>query len=383
MQHLVGQNGHVERFNKLISEGKLGSTYLFSGPSGTGKAALVLDIARQIFCKDPIAGKACGQCPGCKKMEKLQHPNFHFVHELPSSKSPSPRDPYRGMEKKTFDLIQPAEQEFAENPYLGFHIDGATQIRIASIRYLIRNLGMRPAEEGKQIVMIHLAEKTNRESFNAMLKTLEEPPANTHFFLTTESLQSIPITIRSRCQIVKFNPLPMEEIRSELIRKGKSEQRADQLARLCEGSVHTMFDLLDSNLQEEDVFVLNFWRIVMGAKVNDHWVSMDDVSKLSEELVALAKSDPQLLKARFQLVIYWLRDAQQLEATQNSDLMIFKHLEKEIANFILFYPQLPYYDMLLLVEETYKDSQASFYKPAVMGRMLMNLRMTILEHRKK
>jgi DNA polymerase III delta' subunit len=165
-----GQARAVETLRAALAGGKLHHAYLFEGPEGAGKAATARALAMALECeaRDP---DGCGRCAACQKVEAGTHPDVVWFDMTP-----------KGLTER--------------------------------VRELLTTLGFRPHEGRARVVVFDpahgLAPVPERaEAANVLLKTLEEPPADTHFILVTAEPRRLPITVRSRCQRVRF--LPREE----------------------------------------------------------------------------------------------------------------------------------------------------------------------------
>ena len=164
----------IERINKMSS------SFIFHGPKGCGKKHLAFDIAKTLLCSSQ--NKPCGTCDECRKVDDMNHINIIFVH--PHIDPEDKKNKSKGM---TIAIDDVREQ-------------------------IIDQLIYTPGEQGKRFIIIDQAHRLNKESANALLKSLEEPPANTIFFLLTHNLHSFLPTIISRCQVVGVPPLKKEEL---------------------------------------------------------------------------------------------------------------------------------------------------------------------------
>jgi len=194
-----GIHGHDEivlRFQRAIQLGRVGSTFLFLGPAGIGKRMFAERLAMTLLCtrNEPERMEPCGKCESCRQMIAGTHPDLLRVSR-PEDRAFIPIDLFIGPKE--------ARRQFG----------------------LCAELAKKPIYEKRKIAIIDDADFLNIEGANAMLKTLEEPPKNSVLILlgTTASRQ-LP-TIRSRCQIVRFQPLETSVV-EEILR----EKRAEQIA---------------------------------------------------------------------------------------------------------------------------------------------------------
>lgn len=380
---LIGQQSITERFQKLIGTQRIGSAYLFSGPEGSGKVAMSLNLAARLLCEDPRNGIACGECASCLKMKHLNHPNLHLIHAMPRGKNPNDNDPYAGLSEADFSAMQDERDALTHDPYRGINIPGANQILIASIRHIKKELAMKPAESGRQVVLVFKAEMANTQALNSLLKVLEEPPARTTFILCTSAMDVLPSTIRSRCQIVKFNPVPDKILVEYLVKKGLDDSTAQRIARLSGGNVQHAKALMEADFSEVDATILDFWRIMMGGKISGRWVTTADITQLIESYTGMAKTDPTGFRNILRFMVFWLRDAQLLSSSPAAqDKLINTHLINELTSFVKYYPGFPYYEMIKKIEDVLRDSGFNMYMPALLAELFLELRSALLECRK-
>ncbi len=157
---------------------------LLRGCAGIGKQDFALELARSLLCKAPIETYACGECASCSWFKEMHHPDFR--------------------------LISPEDAESAEDAPKK-KAAKKSQISVAQIRQLIDYLSLSQHQvNGYRVILISPAETLNIASANALLKMLEEPPANTLFLLVTNQPQRLLATITSRCQAIDM-PLPSKQ----------------------------------------------------------------------------------------------------------------------------------------------------------------------------
>lgn len=174
----------------IARHGEVPHALLFTGPRGVGKSSTARLLAAALFCP---AGEPDG-CPSCVKAARGVHPDLHLVE--------------------------------AEG----------NAIRIEQVRDLERELTMKPVEAGRRVAIIDEAQLMNQEAANTFLKTLEEPPPETHIVLVAEGRESLLPTVVSRCREVRFSALGRKDIEDFLVRReGLEAAEAERLARLSGG----------------------------------------------------------------------------------------------------------------------------------------------------
>ena len=222
-QGIEGHDAVVEQFRTTLKRGRLASSFLFVGPSGIGKRTFALELARSLLC-DAVAEEQlapCGKCGTCRQMSAGSHPDLELVSK-PADKS------YIPLEL----LIGSDERRMREG--------------------LCYNLSSKPMAGGRKIAIIDDADYLNAEGANSLLKTLEEPPPRALLILIGTSEQKQLPTIRSRCQVVRFQPLDAEVVARLLKTEGLAEndKEAQELAALSGGSLDRARILADPEVKQ-------------------------------------------------------------------------------------------------------------------------------------
>ncbi len=205
---VVGQGHVVRTLKNAIRQGRLAHALLFSGIRGVGKTTIARILAKAINCEQGPTDNPCNVCSACREI----------------------------TEGRAVDVQE---------------IDAASNRGIDEIRELRENVKFRPARLRAKVYIIDEAHMLTREAFNALLKTLEEPPPHVHFILATTEPHKIPVTILSRCQRYDFRRLPLSSLVAhleDLCQKEGVEISRDALeiiAKEAEGSVRDALSLLD------------------------------------------------------------------------------------------------------------------------------------------
>jgi DNA polymerase-3 subunit delta' len=201
----------VHAFDDAVRRGRLAHAYLFTGPIGVGKHLFARELGKALLCEAPPGPRleACDTCAACLQVEAGTHPDFLAV-------------------------ARPEEK---------------LELPIEVIRELCRALGLKPARGRRKVAVIDNADDLNEESANCFLKTLEEPPPGSVLILVGTSAERQLPTIVSRCQVIRFDPLPAALV-ADLLRSGGVEDSAlvSRLARLSDGSPGQARALADPDL---------------------------------------------------------------------------------------------------------------------------------------
>jgi DNA polymerase III subunit delta' len=196
---ILGQPRAVEILHAAVASGKVHHAYLFEGPEGIGKGRTARALAMALNC-DRHDPNGCGTCDACRKIESGTHPDVLVFDMTP-----------KGLTER--------------------------------VRELVGAVGYRPHEGRARLVLLDPADdlagpQQKAEPANVLLKTLEEPPRDTHFVLVTAQPRRLPITVRSRCQRLRFQPLEDATIEAVLVEQhGVSPPQARVLAAQAGGSL--------------------------------------------------------------------------------------------------------------------------------------------------
>lgn len=213
------------RFQESVARNRLASTYLFVGPGGIGKRTFALKLAQGLLCSENAADSIdpCGNCAQCQQVAAQTHPDLIYVSRPPG---------------KAFIPLE----LFIGKP------DHRRQSG------LCHDIGLKPFHGGRKIAIIDDADFLNIEGANSLLKTLEEPPANSLLILIGSSEQQQLPTIVSRSQIVRFDRLLTDEVLRILNRLGPAELETEipfeELARVSSGSVELAREQADPDVYE-------------------------------------------------------------------------------------------------------------------------------------
>lgn len=255
---LRGQPDVKAQLSRRLAEDSLPHALLLVGPAGSGKASTLIALAQRSLCEAATDGPArCGQCPGCRKIDADTHADLHTVPETGAIKT---------------DMVRTAT----------------------------RRLQLRSAEGGRKLLVLPDAERMTAAAQNALLKTLEEPPAQTHILLSSSVPEALLLTVRSRCQTIRFAPLSSADAEAVLEDQGIEKSAATLLAGLGQGSLRFAQDPGPDALLvcRDEVRALDE-RLVPG-----HPTPAGGALDCAEQLA----KDKDRLRLLLELWLIWLRD---------------------------------------------------------------------------
>lgn len=209
---LVGQDYTKKLLKNSIINDKISHAYIFTGPRGTGKTSSAKIFAKAINCLHPVDGNPCNECEMCRN--------------------------------------------FKENPDI-IEIDAASNNGVDEIREIINNVRLAPSQSKYKVYIIDEFHMLSTSAFNALLLTLEEPPQNVVFILATTDIQSVPITVISRCQRFDFKPISIENIVARLRFVCDEEQinitesALEEIAYMSNGGMRDALSILDQISSKE------------------------------------------------------------------------------------------------------------------------------------
>ncbi len=282
---VIGQQEVIERLIKDAQAGTVPHALLFCGPEGVGKLQTAIAFARYLLCRDKGNGAdSCGTCPSCVKMDKLVHPDLHFVFPVINKSKTA------GRSTVSDDEIQTWRETVLEQQYFGFEdwlsaIDADNKqasIFVTESEQILSKLSLKSVEGGYKIMIIWHAEKMNQQCANSLLKLLEEPPAGTIFILTTDAPEQMLETILSRTQRIDFKRIPEQEITERLQGPGYQldPETAQKISHLSGGSWLKAISTLRINTESEEFFdyFTQLMRLAYGRRLKDLKLWADNIA---------------------------------------------------------------------------------------------------------
>lgn len=250
---IIGHQYLKKQLFESLRRGRVPHAQLFVAPSGTGALPLALAYAHQLLCFSDKDGEWIENKTASLKFNKLIHPDLHFAFPVAISekvKTKPVSDLFIG-EWRQFVLENPYRSLFEWLQNLGVE-NKQGQIGVDDAQSILKKMSLKAYEGQFKVLIIWMAEKMNNSAANKLLKLIEEPPKNTVLLLIAESEEQLLKTITSRCQILRFLPLP-EAVISEALQSKfqKSPQEAYQIAIQAQGSWNKACQLLTCDSVDE------------------------------------------------------------------------------------------------------------------------------------
>ena len=287
-----GQDSIVTTLKNQLSSGRIGHAYLFCGTRGTGKTTVAKILAKAMNCEHLTENGPCGECPRCRSIE----------------------------DGSSMNVVE---------------IDGASNNGVADVRQIVDEVNYAPIDGGRKVYIIDEVHMLTENAFNALLKTLEEPPEYLSFILATTDPQKVIATIQSRCQRYDFKRIPVETItarlRELLDKEGVvAEDRAlNYIARVADGALRDALSLLEECISFYFKEELTFDKVldVVGSVDQTIYHTMtqalidgevDRVIETVDELVATGRELTQFAKE----YVWYLRNLMIIKAAKNVEQLV-------------------------------------------------------------
>lgn len=275
--HIIGHEQVKKYFNQIIANGKVAHSYIFEGPKGVGKKTVAMEIAKMLLCEEKQGDRPCNTCKACHMIDVGTHP----------------------------DIIR---------------VQKDTKVtKIETIReQVVKKMDTKPYMGPYKIIIIDEADTITPEGQNAMLKTIEEPPAYGIVIIITENMAKLLPTIKSRCIHIRFNPLNQEQIAHYLEKKDLSATKLKVYAQFSGGSIGIANELIEDT---------NFLRL---RETSIEYLERLDKADLIQ-LYAVVKEmcdSKEMIPEILDFWLLWYRDIAILKSTSSDKLYYLDYQTK-------------------------------------------------------
>lgn len=324
-QDIPGLHTTKKQLSQAVLTQHIAHAQLFHGPNGGAQLAMALAFTSFLFCTNKQGEDSCGQCPSCQKVQRGVHPDLVFMFPTVTTKK---------VKEAESDVFLPEWRKFLlDSPYrtlpewlgaMGAEGNKQGNIPVEETRKLLPKISLKPFEAPFKVVLIWHPESLNLSSGNALLKTLEEPPASTLFFLVCADAQKLLTTILSRTQRIAIQAVDESDLANFLTQKeGIDLDRAQNLAYSAEGNIAWALEKAKTENLSTSTWFADWMRAVYSK-------NLSKLATLADQYDALQKEEQKgLLEYAlhiFRQCLYQIADAPSL----------IKALEKErgfITNF--------------------------------------------------
>lgn len=272
---IPGQAAAKRLLQNGLSQDRLSHAYIFSGPVGTGRAQMAIELAKAIYCQNGI-DDACGECLECRKVEHGNHPDLHVVAP-----------------------------------------EGAS-IKIEQIRELQKEFAYRATASGTKIYVLHQADKMTVQAANSLLKFLEEPNSRVVAILITENGNALLPTIQSRAQWIQFTPMAREQMMLALLEEGLPAALIGPATHVTAG-LQAARDLISANWFAE-------MRTVM-LQLAKETLTRFPTSMITVQQRIVKTELADHVSTLFDLLILWFKDMVQLRLERRDKLVYNDQLD--------------------------------------------------------
>ena len=316
IKEIFCQDKAISILQKALASDKSPHAYIFAGPEGVGKFKTAHEWAKMLLCKSPLTENgftdSCGLCQSCRLFEAGSHPDFHLIYK---------------------ELLEFTKDGKGRKPPLEVPIDVIRE-------FLIDKVSAKPTLSQKKVFIVSEAEKLNVSSQNALLKSLEEPPAYCTIILLCTRMERLLPTTKSRCRIIRFSTVDEDKIIDKLKEMGLDEKKARYFARLAQGSLgqacqwaqlqlagadlyHTKNQLLRSisTFKYADSMELADWLLSQSKNIAAAWNELDkntsktDINRRAQKTLIL-------------IVISALLDAMKTNIEETEKIINFDQIEQ-------------------------------------------------------
>lgn len=311
-----GQEKALKLLYEIYNTNRIPNALLFSGKPGIGKFHTAVNFAKLINSNSDQSI--------LNLISQLKDPYIKYIFPLPRGRNEMGEDgPYDKLTDEQMEDILNELQKKKTNPYYQLNISKAENIKISSIRDVKRFLSMNFDEIKYRVVIIENAHQMSNEAQNALLKSLEEPPANLLFILITPYEDQLLTTTKSRCWMLKFQPLDDQLVENLLYERFEIPKiKAAQVAPFAEGSLYDALSLAEMNFDEMLDNVIKILRFSFAKKYSTAISIFNNI---------LDEYGEEYLRRTIKLAVVWLSDV--VKNKHGKDNYYFNRYSETIIKF--------------------------------------------------
>ena len=308
---IIGQEELKQHLVRSVDQGRISHAQLFTGTAGQGALALAVAYFQYLCCRNRHDGDSCGECPDCRQIAALAHPDLHLVFPVNKQGKKSGEamlsDEFLPLFRSLFEEKKGyfSSQEWYERLDLGKTLKGMISAREAD--EMIRKLSFKSFEADYKAMLIWLPETMNEEAANKILKILEEPWEKTLFLLVSEQPIRLLPTILSRTQEVNVGRIDKEVLARLAAEEGVSDPlQARNMARLADGDLLELRHLLTGESDQQRKENFDLFCSLMRLSYNDKHLELitwaEEVASLPrEQQRGMLRDAARLLRESFML----------------------------------------------------------------------------------
>ncbi len=288
---VIGQEELKGRLRESVAAGRISHAQLFSGAAGYGVLPLALAYVQYINCASRTSEDSCGQCPSCRQIESLAHPDLHFALPVNRQGKKSGETPmtddflplWRSVVSNSRGYVAP--QNWYSALDLGKTLKGIITAKEAD--KIVEKLSLKSYGEGYKTMIIWLPEMMNEQAANKILKILEEPWDRTLFILITERGDKLLPTIISRTQEVAVPRIDEQALTQYCLERGVEASMAQKIARFACGDLLKVGEIIAGERSEEQATAFELFCSLMRLSYNDKHLELvswaEDVARMSRD----------------------------------------------------------------------------------------------------
>lgn len=321
-EKIIGNEDAKSYFKKAVEEKQLSHSYIFEGSYGVGKNTFAVELAKYILCEQKEGDKPCNACKSCSMVDAGTHPDIIFIEK---------------------DTKVTKVENIREN--------------------IVREMEIKPYQSDHKIIIVKSADSINIQGQNAMLKTIEEPPAYGIIILVCENIASLLPTIKSRCIVVRFNPINKQQMAQYLQIRGITGIKQEVYEKLSNGSIGVMNDILeDETYLEIRKQSIEYLERLSRAQVMEIYDLVKEITDQKEEIERI-----------LEFWLLWYRDIAVVKAA-NSDNLYYKDYQIQLLDMASKLTYNKVSQNIEFIKQAILDIKQNIYSTFVIENLLLKLK---------